>query len=294
MKVRPITKTIHSIFDGSCADVYYEPENEISKDRCVVGAIENPTAKMFWNFSRDCSQLMKRMSKEHETSHQMGLCTDSTHSVFFENIIRINRERDIFRRFFWEFVYFQFPEIRGSDSVMVNKNWVITISEEDADDSGKPIFYSGHPSTRFIEFAVGICNGTKDFDFSINFLPIVEDEKMLGKIDNNLIRQILYLKEGLRNPDWMKLPKFNDHKSFMSWIKTKTVIEATELQDKLKRISEQMYLLDSWFWLAVKDFIPEARKYPSIAVRKDWYLVSMPVSVEDQEIDEILGLDDLD
>ncbi|HMP85088.1 MAG TPA: hypothetical protein PKE08_00260 [Candidatus Paceibacterota bacterium] len=285
---RLMIKTVHSIFDGSCPDVHHEPTGDISPEKSVVGMIENPVAKRFWSFAKDCSVAIDRMGEEHQRAHNSGTCNEFSCKKFAEKLLRANTERNVFRGFFWEFVYAQFPEVRNIDSISVNKDWFISVSRDDFVQWDKPLFDSRHPSSRFLEFVQGILGGTSLFDFPIELQPIGDEEKMLGKLEDELVKQILTLRVGLRNPDWVRLPNMPDAQVFMDWVKSKTVAEAIEFQLQILRLSEQSNLLDEWFWLAVKDLIPAAQKPLTVGLRKDWWVVEVPSTTGNPIIDEFL------
>ena len=199
----------------------------------------------------------------------------------------LTRNERVLKGIFWEYVYKQFPEICGADSVRVHSDWSISINRDDFTQVGEPLFGPKHPSARFIELLSGLCTGTIDFNIDHEFDPvdIESGEKVIGVLNDYKIQQLKCLGESMFSHEKAGLPKFSNEQSLYKWLQSKTVKEANLFMKKARRIGEQADLLSEIFWLGVGDVIPAAQKFGALGAREEWKIVSVP-SVVDGLIDE--------
>ena len=189
-------------------------------------------------------------------------------------IRRLRTQESALSFLFWSYVIERFPEASSlGNACNLKENWQIVSLEK-----GEPLFNTDCLPRKFFATVAGIMMGDLRLPLTDPKLrPIKKGEKVIGKIDDEIVRQFHRLKTTLQAGLRKEVGVAEDAvpEDFESWLNTRTVLEAKVAAAKSRRIGNQIDYADYIFWEMVFDQIPLAGSPEvfRIALREDWQIV---------------------
>jgi hypothetical protein len=287
-----IFATMCSILSGgSCQlDIAKNHLEPVKSGERIIGRISDERAKYLYMFGEAANEFSANLAFEHDERHSRNIETPEACKAAQRREMDILDAQIISWTIFWEFALKEFPHLRCTDEVALRKGWMIVLKGNHK-LANKPLYASDEFANHFLDRLILTCQGnerTDDLQSGVQDVEVLKGEQVIGILTDKLLQGMYLL---YKKMIWENLVFLRETQKYLrrSRVDPKVADDLFERSIKNAQFKKRTEILQTFFWLGVKELHPDFKSFDSFGLRNGWKMITDPgvnagVQGDDEEV----------